>query len=129
MSQNPPTYIRNIAPSKLEMLIVIVNASQLRYYSNIIQTADITMQISTLVSGTSDHAIMNYLGLNQSSRAAIFAVIREEKIKELLEFMDEQFSTVRDGGGIAVTVPLSSIIGTMAYGFLSNDKRTVKNDE
>lgn len=128
MSENTPTYVRNVAPAKLELLIVIVNASKLRYYANLIQSAEINMQIATLVSGTSERAIMNYLGLNQSSRAAIFAVIREDKIKELLEFLDTQFSTVKDGGGIAVTVPLSSIIGTMAYGFLSNDKRTVKDE-
>ena len=69
---------------------------------------------------------MNYLGLNQSNRSAIFSVVREDKLKDLLEVLDENFSTIKDGGGIAITVPLTSVIGTLVYGFLSNDKRTIK---
>ena len=77
-------------------------------------------------SGTSEKAIMNYLGLNQSNRSAIFSVVREDKLKDLLEVLDQNFSTLKDGGGIAFTVPLSSMIGTLVYGFLSNDKRTIR---
>ena len=31
--------------------------------------------------------------------------------------------------GIAFTIPMTSVIGTLAYGFLSNDKRTVKEKD
>jgi hypothetical protein len=119
-------YAKNIAPEKLELLIAIVNAPKVRYYSNLIQSSEANMQLVVQASGTSEKAIMNYLGLNQDTRQAIFSVVREDKIKDLLELLDEKFSTVKDGGGIAVTVPLSSINGALTYGFLSNDKRTIK---
>lgn len=119
-------YAKNIAPEKLELLIAIVNASKVRYYSNLIQSSEANMQLVVQASGTSEKAIMNYLGLNQDTRQAIFSVVREDKIKDLLELLDEKFSTVKDGGGIAVTIPLASVIGALTYGFLSNDKRTIQ---
>ncbi|MBQ6959289.1 MAG: hypothetical protein IJP77_12105 [Bacteroidales bacterium] len=119
-------YAKNIAPEKLELLIAIVNAEKVRYYTNLIQSSEANMQLVVQASGTSEKAIMNYLGLNQDTRQAIFSVVREDKIKDLLELLDEKFSTVKGGGGIAVTIPLASVIGALTYGFLSNDKRTIQ---
>ena len=45
---------------------------------------------------------------------------------DVLEALDDNFTHLKGGGGIAVTAPLSSLIGTLVYGFLSNDKRTVQ---
>lgn len=120
------TYAKNVAPEKLEMLIAVVNAPKVRYYTNLIQSSEANLQLIVQASGTSERAIMNYLGLNQDTRQAIFSIVRADKVKDLLELLDEKFSTIKDGGGIAVTVPLASIIGAISYGFLSNDKRTIK---
>ena len=126
MAASNESYIKNIAPEKLELLIAIVNAPKVRFYTNLIQSSEANLYLAVQASGTSEKAIMNYLGLNQSNRSAIFSVVREDKLKDLLEVLDENFSTIKDGGGIAITVPLTSVIGTLVYGFLSNDKRTIK---
>ena len=126
MAASNESYIKNIAPEKLELLIAIVNAPKVRFYTNLIQSSEANLYLSVPASGTSEKAIMNYLGLNQSNRAAIFSVVREDKVKDLLELLDENFSTIKGGGDIAISVPLSSLIGKLVYGFLSNDKRTIK---
>ena len=120
------TLAKNKAPEKLELLIAIVNAPKVRFYTNLIQSYEANLYLSASASGTSEKAIANYLGLNQSNRTAIFSVVREDKIKDLLETLDENFNKLKGGGGIAITVPLSSVIGALVYGFLSNDKRTIK---
>lgn len=121
----PNKYIKNVAPARLELLIAIVHTPKVRFYTNLIQSSEANLQLSVVASGTSEKAIMDYLGLNQSNRTAIFSVVREDKLKDLLDLLDEKFSTIKGGSGIAVTVPLSSIIGTLVYGFLSNDQRTI----
>ena len=126
MATGPSTYVKNIAPEKLELLIAIVNAPKVRFYTNLIQSSEANLYLAVQASGPSEKAMMDYLGLNRSNRSAIFSVVREDKLKDLLEVLDENFSTIKDGGGIAITVPLTSVIGTLVYGFLSNDKRTIK---
>jgi hypothetical protein len=122
---NTKTYAKNLAPSKLELLIAIVHSDKVRFYTNLIQSFEVNLYLSMPASGTSENALMNYLGLNQSNRAAIFCVVRDDKKKDLLEALNDSFNNLKGGGGIAVTTPLSSLIGTLVYGFLSNDKRTV----
>ena len=126
MAEASKPITKNPAPAKLELLIAIVNTPKVPYYLNLIQSFEANLQMTVQASGTSQKAIMNYLHLNQSNRSVILGVIREYKVKDVLETLDEKFNTVKDGGGVAVTVPLSSVIGTLVYGFLSNDKRTIK---
>ena len=47
----------------------------------------------------------------------------------IIELLDETFKKGKDYKGVAFTVGLSSVIGTLVYGFLSNDKRTVKETQ
>ena len=119
-------YVKNLAPEKLELLIAIVHSDKVRFYTNLIQSSEANLYLSTPASGTSEKAIMNYLGLNEATRHAIFSIVRQDKEKDLLEALEENFDKLKGGGGIAVTVPLSSIIGTHVYGFLSNDKRFIQ---
>jgi hypothetical protein len=128
MAEDKPNkkYVKNIAPEKLELLIVIVYSDKVRFYTNLIQSMEANLYLAIPVSGTSERAIMNYLGLNQSNRSAIFSVVRESKLKDIMEALDDSFTNLKGGGGIAVTTPLSSLIGTLVYGFLSNDKRTIQ---
>ncbi len=122
------TFVKNKAPEKLELLITVVKAKSAAYFANLIQSADANIQLTMPASGTSPKAIMEYLGLQQSNRSVIFSVVREDKIKDLLALLNEKFDTVKDGGGIAITVPLSSVIGLLSYGFLSNDKSTITHE-
>ena len=122
------TFVKNKAPEKLELLITVVKAKSAAYFANLIQSADANIQLTMPASGTSPKAIMEYLGLQQSNRSVIFSVVREDKIKDLLALLNEKFDTVKDGGGIARTVPLSSVIGLLSYGFLSNDKSTITHE-
>ena len=46
-------------------------------------------------------------------------------VEEALEMLNEKFSTVKNGKGVAYTIALHSLIGVSTYQLLSND-RTVK---
>ena len=63
---------------------------------------------------------------NDQTKTAIFSVIKQERAKEALATLEEKFKTIKKGKGIAFTVPFSSMIGVAAYGFLSNNLKTVK---
>ena len=58
----------------------------------------------------------------------IFSIIKEEKLKDALYSLDEKFRTIKNGKGIAYTIPLSSVIGVAIYAFLSNNKDALKGE-
>ena len=43
--------------------------------------------------------------------------------------LDEKFKTIKGGKGVAFTIPLSSVIGTLIYRFLSNNRTPVKEEK
>ena len=119
---------RNIAPMNLGLLITIVDPGKAAYFASLIQSCDSNLRVSVQAKGTAQAEILNYLGLTETSKTVLFNVVREDRAGDLINLLDEKFSTVKGGKGIAVLIPLSSVIGTLIYGFLSNDKRTVKEE-
>ena len=75
--------------------------------------------------GTANSEMLNLLGIAESDKAVIMSYIREDKVKETLDTLNEKFHKVKNGKGIAYTISLDSIIGVSMYQLLSND-RTLK---
>lgn len=117
---------KNISPNKLELLITIVDRSKGEFYADLIQSFDVNMQLLCFGHGTAKAEMLRFLGLADSDKTVIFSVISEEKVPDALSELEIKFETIKNGKGIAFTVPMTSIIGVAIYGFLSNNKSTVK---
>ena len=118
---------RNIAPMKLELLMAIVHNNKAAYFSSLIQSHKANFQLTMPAKGTT-HLILDYLGLTERPKSLIMSVVRADQAGNLISLLDETFQKGNDYKGIAYTIPLTSVIGTLVYGFLSNDKRTVKEE-
>ena len=114
---------------KLELLITIVNRKKADFYQDLLQGFEVNMQLACRARGTARAQTLALLGLEDSPKTAIFSIIREDKIPDALAALETKFQTIKDGGGVAYTVPLTSVIGVAIYGFLSNNDRTVKEDK
>jgi len=79
------------------------------------------MQMTMAAWGTASTEMLTYLGLTDSEKALIVSVIREDMEKAALATLEEKFSTIKNGKGIAYTVPMTSTIGVAIYQFLSNN--------
>lgn len=119
----------NVTQNKLELLVTIVNRNKADFYVDLIQSFEVNMQVVALGQGTADAAMLDFLGLAGSEKAVIFSVIREDKIPKALRLIEEKFNTIKGGKGIAWTVSLSSVIGVSIFGFLSNNRMTVKEEK
>ena len=118
---------RNIAPVKLEMLMAIVHNEKAKYFSSIIQAHKANLQFIMPAKGTS-HLILQYLGLEEKPKSLIIAIVRSDEAGNLISELEETFNKGKSYKGIAFTVRLTSVIGTMVYGFLANEKSTVKEE-
>ena len=113
---------KNYAPEKLELLITVVDQERGIYYNSLIRTFSVNFQIVVPAKGTAASELLDMLGLSSSEKTVIFSVVRQDRLKVITETLEEKFKTVRGGKGIAVAVPMTSIIGTLAYGFLANER-------
>jgi len=110
---------------KLELLLAVVHNDKQAYYSSIIQSHQANLQLTVPAKGTT-HLILDYLGLTERPKTLIISVVRSDQAESLVNRLDELFKQGKNYKGLAFTVPMTSVIGTLVYGFLSNDKRTVK---
>ena len=98
----------------LDLLITIVDRSKAEYYTDLIQSFDVNMQVTAFGHGTADEKMLVYLGLGDSEKAVIFSVIQQNKLSDAIATLD--------GKGVAFTIPLTSVIGALIYRFLSNNR-------
>lgn len=111
---------------KLKLLITIVDKSKKALYLDLLEQYEVTVQMVLSGRGTADSQMLSVLGLVESDKSVIISWIREDKVKDALEMLNEKFNTVKNGKGVAYTISIESIIGVSAYQLLSND-RTVKD--
>lgn len=117
---------RAVTSNRLKLLVTIVGRNKAEFYADLIQSFDVNMQMIALATGTANEKMLGLLGLTDNEKAVLFSVVREEKINDALHVLGEKFKTIKDGKGVAFTIPLTSVIGTLIYGFLSNNRTVVK---
>ena len=121
-----PTKKQVSSVRKLKILITIVDKSKMPLYLDLLEQYEVTVQMVLSGRGTANSQMLSVLGLVESDKSVIISWIREDKVKDALEMLNEKFNTVKNGKGVAYTIPIESIIGVTAYQLLSND-RTVKD--
>ena len=114
---------------KLKLLVTVVNRKKSEFYMDYLTSMGVNFQTAVAAQGTATSETLYLLGLEDSDKSVILSVIREDKAEEILHALDEKFKRVRNGKGIAFTIPLSSVIGVAIYRFLSNHKTPVKEEK
>ncbi len=116
---------QNIAPDRLMLLVTVVRKGKGTFFSDYLQTFEANLQVCVVGTGTAQTDLVEFLGLKDNKRSIIFSIVREDRLDAIMEALEERFHTVNRKTGIAFAVPLSSVIGKLSYGFLSNDRRVI----
>ena len=119
----------NLAPERLVLLVTVVNKEKDVFFADLLSTFGVNLQLCFAGSGTARSDLLELLGLDDDRRGVIFSVVRAAKADEILAALSARFQSVNGGTGIAFTLPLSSVIGKLSYGFLSNEPRLVEGEE
>ena len=108
---------------KLKLLITVVDRPKAEFYLDFISQFEVNCQMALQGLGTANSELVDMLGLN-IHKAVILSVVREDRVEEIMNTLEDKFATIRNGKGIAFAMPLSSVIGVNMYRFLS-DRREV----
>ncbi len=114
--------INESAIKKLKLLITVVDRPKGEFYLDVLSQFEINCQMALGGKGTAHSELIDLLGLNLH-KAVILSVVREDLMDTVMKCLEEKFSTIKNGKGIAFAVPMSSVIGVSMYQFLSNNKQ------
>ena len=109
---------------KLKLLVTVVNRNKTEVYMDFLSGFEVNFQTSVLAQGTAKSETLYMLGLEDSDKSVIFSIVREDRAVEAMHALEDKFHTLKNGKGIAFTIPLSSVIGVAIYQFLSNSNAT-----
>ena len=111
------------SPDKLQLLFTIVNREKTEFYVDLLHNFEINLQMVLNGYGTASSSVRDLLGLTELEKSVIISVVRKDKAKEALAALEEKCITVKNGKGVAYTVPMSSVIGVNLHQFLSNNRQ------
>ena len=108
------------APKKLKLLFTVVDRKKAELFADLIGGYGVNLQILLPGEGTAKTETLRLLGLDDTARAVIVSVIRDDRAPAIFEMLEEKFESVRGGKGIAWSVPMTSAVGVAIYQFLSD---------
>ena len=113
--------VHDSAIKKLKLLVTVVDRPKGEFYLDVISQFQVNCQLAMGGLGTAASELVELLGL-EPHKAVIFSVVREDMVDTVMNCLEDKFSTIRNGKGIAFTIPLSSVIGVNLYQFLSDNR-------
>ena len=114
--------INEAAIKKLKLLFTVVDRPKAEFYLDVLSQFEINCQMVVGGKGTAHSELIDLLGLN-IHKAVLLSVVREDMVDPVMQCLEEKFTTIKNGKGIAFAVPLSSVIGVNMYQFLSNNRQ------
>ena len=113
----------------LFLMTTIVDRKVAKKYSELYKENEQHVMFVTLGSGTAANEILDYLGLENTEQAVIFSVQEESAWQKIKRQLQQKLKIDAPGGGIAFTIPLSSIGGKKTLQFLLEGQNYQKEEE
>ena len=121
--RKPKTRPSPTAPQRLKLLCLIVNRAKAEFYVDFLQGFEINLELALAAKGTADAQMLRLLGLAETEKAILFGVVREDRAGDVLAALEEKFDVLKNGKGVAFTVPMAATIGVAVYQFLCNNRK------
>ena len=113
----------------LNLMTTIVDRKILNRYMELYQDNDLHVAFLSLGYGTVSNEILDYLGLESNQKAVAFSIVEEKSWRNIKRQLEKKLKIDAPGGGIAFTVPLSSIGGMKQLQFLLETQDYQKEEE
>ncbi len=112
----------NIMIKTAKLFITIVDRNKVEFYTDVLSQFESNLQLVMYGNGTANNATLELLGLN-NEKGIIFSVIRDDLVKQVKDTLDDKFKSIRNGKGVSVIVPISSVMGKSLYQFMINNRQ------
>ncbi len=104
---------------KLMMIVTILPANKKDLFMDLTEKYNVNYHISFLGNGSANTEMLALAGLKDLSRSVTFGFAREDKVKEIIDAVEDKISQLGIHG-IAFAIPLNSMMGMRNYLFLAD---------
>ena len=111
------------------LMTTIVDRKIIEKYLALYRENDLHVMYVSLGYGTASNEIMDYLGLDSIEKAVAISVVEEETWLDVKKQLQKKLRIDAPGGGIAFTIPLSSVGGRKTLEFLLEKSDYQKQEE
>lgn len=118
-------YDKEFKVEKVKLFVIIVGRNQSDYYLNEFKKTEIACSFVVYGGGTATKDIYEVLGIGETKKDIIFALVKESDIDKLKEIINYRFKASKAAKGIAFSIPLDSMAGVLMYRYLTNTKTNV----
>ena len=115
--------------SSLFLMVTITDRRSTDAFLQLYQQRGVDVNLRTVGSGTAVRETLATLGLEKTEKAVLLAVVTEDTWKAVRTDLRRKMRIDVPGTGIAFTVPLSSIGGKRALGFLTEHQTLTWKEE
>lgn len=115
--------------SNIYMMTTIVDRKNLNRYLELYQKNNLYVMFVYLGHGTATNEVLDYLGLDTNDKAVAFSIIEEHTWITVKKQLEKDLKIDAPGGGIAFTVPLSSVGGKKTLQYLIESQDYIKEEE
>ena len=105
---------------KLCLYVTIVNKGQANAVTSLFQRMGSSLQYVEVGNGTANKNVLDILGIEDNAKEVVFAVIKEELVKDAARELQAFFMANKKNKGIGFKVDLTSMIGVKLYRFLTD---------
>ena len=81
------------------------------------------MQLILNGKGSAPEHLNNLWSNINKDRDVILSFVPEDNVKKIIKTLENKFETVRNGEGVAFSLPIKSIIGVAVYQFLADNRK------
>ncbi len=118
-----------ITIGNLYLMTTIVDRKIVNKYIELYQENNLHVMYLTLGFGTAANEVLDYLGLDSTEKAVAYSVLEESSWENIKKQLQKKLQIDAPGGGIAFTIPLSSIGGKKTLQFLLESQDYKKEEE
>lgn len=111
--------VEPIAIKRIKLVVTIAergNGDKIRAACDKVHKA---FHLSFMGRGTAPTRVLEYLGLASSEKNVIFSVVPEELVHDVLRSLRHELELDKSGGGIAFSVPITSVGGPATLRMIS----------
>lgn len=105
---------------RLSLFITIVNSGQGNAVIKLMEQFECAVSFIHKGEGTADASIYDILGLQDNGKDVVFSIIKDEVATDIKNEIEMFFKINKRNKGVAMRIPLASIVGINGYRFLTN---------